>query len=169
MSVINACCVHLAQHWHDTRATWRTSYANFACNICVSYVRQIHAGCASHPRIRCKCCVHLPHEERATRDVTSGPLCPCNFNGISEGRVLLVRYRTWKNHCTCACESDANVARTCRARSAQQGMLLLDPSVQKTAPGFNGTQILPLARADLVVNNTPKFSKWSNSSDSRSI
>jgi hypothetical protein len=26
-------------------------------------------------------------------------------------------------------ESDANVARTCRAKSAQQGMLLLDPSV----------------------------------------
>jgi hypothetical protein len=25
-------------------------------------------------------------------------------------------------------ESDANVARTCRTRSAQQGMLLLDPS-----------------------------------------
>jgi hypothetical protein len=25
---------------------------------------------ASHPRIRRKCCAHLPHEERATRDVT---------------------------------------------------------------------------------------------------
>jgi hypothetical protein len=30
---------------------------------------------ASHPRIRRKCCAHLPHEECATRDVTFGPLC----------------------------------------------------------------------------------------------
>jgi hypothetical protein len=34
------------------------------------HMRQIHAGCASHPRIRCKCCAHLPREERATRDAT---------------------------------------------------------------------------------------------------
>jgi hypothetical protein len=26
-----------ARHLHDTRATWRTSYANFARNICVTY------------------------------------------------------------------------------------------------------------------------------------
>jgi hypothetical protein len=26
-----------AQHLHDTRTTWRTSYANFARNICVTY------------------------------------------------------------------------------------------------------------------------------------
>jgi hypothetical protein len=39
------------------------------------HMRQIHAGCASHPRIRRNCCSHLPHEERATRDVTFGPLC----------------------------------------------------------------------------------------------
>jgi hypothetical protein len=39
------------------------------------HMRQIHAGCASHPRIRRKCCAHLPREERATRDVTFGPLC----------------------------------------------------------------------------------------------
>jgi hypothetical protein len=31
-------------------------------------MRQIYAGCASHPRIRRKCCAHLPREERATRD-----------------------------------------------------------------------------------------------------
>jgi hypothetical protein len=26
-------------------------------------------------RVSCKCCVHLPREQRATRDVTFGPLC----------------------------------------------------------------------------------------------
>jgi hypothetical protein len=26
-------------------------------------------------RVACKCCVHLMREERATRDVTFGPLC----------------------------------------------------------------------------------------------
>jgi hypothetical protein len=41
----------------------------------VTYMRQIHAGCASHPRIRRKCCAHQP---RATRDVTFGPLCNLN-------------------------------------------------------------------------------------------
>jgi hypothetical protein len=58
---------------HGTRATWRTSYANSARNICVTYApdsRRMRV--TSDPRIRCKCCVHLP---RATRDVTFGPLC----------------------------------------------------------------------------------------------
>jgi hypothetical protein len=55
-----------AQHLYDTCATWRTSYANFAHDICVTC--QIHAGCASHPRIQRKCCAHLPREQRATRD-----------------------------------------------------------------------------------------------------
>jgi hypothetical protein len=32
---------------------------------------QIHTGCTSHPRIRRKCCAHLP---RATRGVSFGPL-----------------------------------------------------------------------------------------------
>jgi hypothetical protein len=36
------------------------------------HMRQIHAGCVSHPRIGRKCCAHLP---RATRDVTFGLLC----------------------------------------------------------------------------------------------
>jgi hypothetical protein len=40
----------------------------------VTYLRQIHAGCAAHPRIRRKCCAHLPREERA-RGVTFGPIC----------------------------------------------------------------------------------------------
>jgi hypothetical protein len=40
-------------------------------------IRQIHAGCASHPRIRRKCCEHLP---RATRDVTFGPPYIHNFS-----------------------------------------------------------------------------------------
>jgi hypothetical protein len=35
------------------------------------HMRQIQAGWASHPRIRRKCCAHLP---RATRDVTFWPL-----------------------------------------------------------------------------------------------
>jgi hypothetical protein len=58
-------CAHL----HDTRA-WRTSnrsHANLARNICVTYA-------ADSRHIRCKCCVHLPREERVTRDVTFGPL-----------------------------------------------------------------------------------------------
>jgi hypothetical protein len=37
-------------------------------------MRHIHAGCASHPQLQRKCCVHLPHEERATRDVIWTPL-----------------------------------------------------------------------------------------------
>jgi hypothetical protein len=50
-----------------TRATWRTSYANFARNICVTYARHIRESGG-------KCCAHLPHEERATRDdVTLDP------------------------------------------------------------------------------------------------
>jgi hypothetical protein len=40
-------------------------------------MRQIHAGCASHPGMRRECCAPLPREERATRDGTFGPLCKC--------------------------------------------------------------------------------------------
>jgi hypothetical protein len=58
-----------------TRATWRTSYANFARNICVTYAPDSRRMRASHPRIRRKCCAHLLREERATRDVTFGPFC----------------------------------------------------------------------------------------------
>jgi hypothetical protein len=47
---------------------------------------QIHTGCASQTRIRRKCCVQLPREERATRDVTFGSLCISLWTtGICEG------------------------------------------------------------------------------------
>jgi hypothetical protein len=58
-----------AQHLHDTRVTWHTSYANFAGNICVTYAP----------------------DARRIRVTSANP--------------------------------------TCRAMSAQQGMLLLNPSV----------------------------------------
>jgi hypothetical protein len=54
-----ACC---------TRATWRTSYTKSARNICMTYAPDSRRMRASHPRIRRKCCAHLLHEERATRD-----------------------------------------------------------------------------------------------------
>jgi hypothetical protein len=57
-----------------TRATWRTSYANFARNICVTYApdsRRMGVTSANPTQMLCA----LPHEERATRDVTFGPLC----------------------------------------------------------------------------------------------
>jgi hypothetical protein len=59
-----ACSSHgrCAQHLH-TRATWRTSYANCAHNICVTYMYMY----APHPRIRRKCCMHLPREERTNK------------------------------------------------------------------------------------------------------
>jgi hypothetical protein len=39
---------NIPQHLHDY-AGWRISYANFARNICVTYMyRRIHAGCARH-------------------------------------------------------------------------------------------------------------------------
>jgi hypothetical protein len=44
------------------------------------HMRQIHAGCALHPRIRSKCCAHLP---RATRDVTFRPLCILHYSHSS--------------------------------------------------------------------------------------
>jgi hypothetical protein len=59
-----------------TRVTWRTSYANFARNMCVTYAPdscRIHVRRASHPRIRRWCCAHLLHEECSTRDVSFGP------------------------------------------------------------------------------------------------
>jgi hypothetical protein len=73
----NPCCALLAAgahnicmirglHWYDAHRTQILRVA-FAWHM-----RQIHAECASHPRIRRKCCAHLP---RATRDVTFGPLC----------------------------------------------------------------------------------------------
>jgi hypothetical protein len=51
----------------------RTSYANFACHICVTYAPDSRRMRASHQRIRRKCCAHLP---RATRDVTLDPSVP---------------------------------------------------------------------------------------------
>jgi hypothetical protein len=48
------------------------SYVTFARYSCASFPPR---GCALHPRIRRKRCAHLPHEERATEDVTFGPLC----------------------------------------------------------------------------------------------
>jgi hypothetical protein len=43
--------------------------------IVANVTRKIRVGCAScSPRTSCKCCVHLPREERATRDVTFGSL-----------------------------------------------------------------------------------------------
>jgi hypothetical protein len=62
------CC---AQHFHDTRATCtQILRVTFPWHM-----RQIHAVCPSHPRIRRKCCAHLPREKRATRDVNFGPFC----------------------------------------------------------------------------------------------
>jgi serine/threonine protein kinase len=58
--------------------TPRAAVARNICMIAYTYtnlrdiMRQIHAGCASHPRIQRKCRVHLA---RARRDVTFGPLC----------------------------------------------------------------------------------------------
>jgi hypothetical protein len=46
--------------------------------------------------VSCKCCAHLPHEERATRDVTFGPLYICQSAYfltsllISEAQILNV-------------------------------------------------------------------------------
>jgi hypothetical protein len=39
-----------------TRATWRTSYANFGRNICVTYAADSRRMRALHPRIGPKCC-----------------------------------------------------------------------------------------------------------------
>jgi hypothetical protein len=36
------------------------------------------------PHTSCKCCAHLPREERATRDVTFGPLCTCTQTYATE-------------------------------------------------------------------------------------
>jgi hypothetical protein len=62
---------HDAHRTHSLRVTfaWR--------------MRQIHAGCASHPRIRHRCCAHLPREECASRDVNFGPLCRSYIGPIS--------------------------------------------------------------------------------------
>jgi hypothetical protein len=53
-------------------------------------MRQIHAGCASHLRIRRNCCVHL----RVTRDVTFGPLCSYLSPKISKSeRISFLQHR----------------------------------------------------------------------------
>jgi hypothetical protein len=46
-----------------------------AGNICVTYAPDYRRMRASHPRMRRKCCAHLPREECATSNVTFGPLC----------------------------------------------------------------------------------------------
>jgi hypothetical protein len=66
------CCALLARQVRATfawctRAKWRTSYVNFTRNLCVTYAPDSCRMRMSHPRIRRKCCPHLP---RATRDVT---------------------------------------------------------------------------------------------------
>jgi hypothetical protein len=65
------CCALLPLQVRATFAAWYVGYASCpARNICVTYMytpadsRCIHAGWASHPRIRRKCCVHLPREEQ---------------------------------------------------------------------------------------------------------
>jgi hypothetical protein len=65
-------------------------YAGYMTHIvrefCASHLRdmrQIQAGCASHPLIRRNCCAHLPREERATRDVTFELLFNCAFLAMS--------------------------------------------------------------------------------------
>jgi hypothetical protein len=60
-----------AQHLYDVRGL----HDAHRTRICVTYALDSRRMRASHPRIRRKCCVHLPHEERATRNVTFGPIC----------------------------------------------------------------------------------------------
>jgi hypothetical protein len=84
---------HLKDHWvkgerqscglRDAHPT-RILRATFAWHM-----RQIHAQDsrrmhASHPRIRRKCCAHLPREERATRDVNILALCVCNYMYVAQ-------------------------------------------------------------------------------------
>jgi hypothetical protein len=57
----------------DWRATVTLGCPNFARDIRHTLDSLRMRG--SHPRIRRKCCAHLPREERATRDVTFEPLC----------------------------------------------------------------------------------------------
>jgi hypothetical protein len=58
------CCTLL----HDVR---RLHDAHIRVTLYAPDSRRMRAS----PRIRGKCCVHLPREARATRDVTFGPLC----------------------------------------------------------------------------------------------
>jgi hypothetical protein len=63
-----------AQHLHDARATRCTSYANYVRSICVTYApdsRRMHITSANPTQMLRA----LPGQERATRDVTFGPLC----------------------------------------------------------------------------------------------
>jgi hypothetical protein len=67
-----SCAQHLRRiHGCDAHpaSIWRTfGHANAICAKFAYDVRHV-------TRVSCKCCVHLPWEERATRDVTFGPLC----------------------------------------------------------------------------------------------
>jgi hypothetical protein len=74
------------------KVTSLVSYANFARYICMT-MRQIHAGCASHPRIRRLCCAHLPRVERATRDVTFGPLYIYEMPQTKQFPMRILKYR----------------------------------------------------------------------------
>jgi hypothetical protein len=62
----NIPCCGFAGIWRAHPAwIWRMS------RKCCAQIRVRCASCS--PRPSCKCCAHLPREERATRDVTFGP------------------------------------------------------------------------------------------------
>jgi hypothetical protein len=70
----------------NPRSIWHICHANVTRNICVRC-----ASCTCSPRTSCKCCAHLLREERATRDVTFGPLCKRIPRGIhSRIRILTI-------------------------------------------------------------------------------
>jgi hypothetical protein len=67
---VRATCVGFA----DVTRIRHESGVNLAHMSRKCYARIIRVICAScSPRTSCKCCAHLPREERATRDVTFGP------------------------------------------------------------------------------------------------
>jgi hypothetical protein len=66
------CCALLVQQMRATFASGSRMWRAHPAWIW----RKCYVRCAScSPRASCKCCVHLPREERATRDVTVVPLC----------------------------------------------------------------------------------------------
>jgi hypothetical protein len=64
----------VARQMRATFAWLRGCDVNLAHMSRKCYTRKFRVRCAS-ARVSCKCCAHLPREERATRDVTFGPLC----------------------------------------------------------------------------------------------
>jgi hypothetical protein len=61
-----------AQHLHDTRATWRTSYANLARNICATYAPDSRRITIRRMRVTS---ANPTQMLRATTNVTFGHLC----------------------------------------------------------------------------------------------